>query len=253
MNVAAQGARGGVLPRGPRGRRSLFAWHDFAEAAEAGRAARPAPSSCSSSRASSSSCSAGGRARQRGRRPRRRRHRGDPLHVGHDRHAEGRRADPRQPAPQRRGRRAACSTSPSEDVVLGALPLFHSFGQTCGAERRDRAPAAMLTLIPRFDPGKALEIIARDKVTVFEGVPTMYAAMLHHPDADDADTSSLRVCASGGAAMPGRGHARVRGGVRLQDPRGLRPERDLAGRVVQPPRPRAQGPARSARRSRASR
>ena len=90
----------------------------------------------------------------------------------------------------------------SEDaVVLGALPLFHSFGQTCGLNACVRA-GGMLTLIPRFDPGKALEIIARDRVTVFEGVPTMYSAMLNHPDAGDADTSSLQVCASGGAAMP---------------------------------------------------
>ncbi|HYT10910.1 MAG TPA: AMP-binding protein, partial [Mycobacteriales bacterium] len=38
--------------------------------------------------------------------------------------------------------------------------------------------------------------------TIFEGVPTMYAAMLHHPDSAAADTSSLRTCVSGGAAMP---------------------------------------------------
>ena len=59
-----------------------------------------------------------------------------------------------------------------------------------------------LTLIPRFDPDKALEIIERDRVNVFEGVPTMYGAMLHTPGHEQRDTSSLRVCASGGAAMP---------------------------------------------------
>src|SRR3712207_1272797 len=89
-----------------------------------------------------------------------------------------------------------------EDVVLGALPLFHSFGQTCGLNATI-AGGGCLSLIPRFDPGKALEIIARDKVTIFQGVPTMYGAMLNHADADSADTSTLRVCASGGAAMPG--------------------------------------------------
>jgi long-chain acyl-CoA synthetase len=59
-----------------------------------------------------------------------------------------------------------------------------------------------LTLIPRFDGGKALEILDRDRVTVFEGVPTMYAAMLHDQRADETDTSALEVCVSGGAAMP---------------------------------------------------
>jgi long-chain acyl-CoA synthetase len=87
------------------------------------------------------------------------------------------------------------------DVLLGALPLFHSFGQTvclnCAA-----LVGATLTFIPRFDPGKALEIIQRDKVTMFAGVPTMYAAMLHHPEHDRYDTSCLRLCVSGGAAMP---------------------------------------------------
>jgi long-chain acyl-CoA synthetase len=88
-----------------------------------------------------------------------------------------------------------------EDVILGALPLFHSFGQTCclnGAV----SVGACLTLIPRFDPGKAMEIIERDKVTIFEGVPTMYHAMLHHPERERFDVSSLRLCVSGGSALP---------------------------------------------------
>src|SRR5439155_27044865 len=85
-----------------------------------------------------------------------------------------------------------------DDVVLGALPLFHSFGQTCGLNSCIAA-GGTLTLIPRFDPGKALEIIERDRVTVFEGVPTMYVAMLHGDKADSADTSCLRLCVSGGS------------------------------------------------------
>jgi long-chain acyl-CoA synthetase len=87
------------------------------------------------------------------------------------------------------------------DVMLGALPLFHSFGQTCGLNACVKG-GATLTLIPRFEPGKALEILQRDKVTIFEGVPTMYGALLNHPERESFDTSSLRVCASGGAALP---------------------------------------------------
>jgi long-chain acyl-CoA synthetase len=86
-------------------------------------------------------------------------------------------------------------------VTLGALPFFHAFGQTC-ALNATVAMGGSLTLIPRFDGGKALEIIERDGVTVFEGVPTMYAAMLNHQRADATDTSTLEVCVSGGAAMP---------------------------------------------------
>ena len=88
------------------------------------------------------------------------------------------------------------------DTLLGALPLFHSFGQTCGLNC-GVAAGARLTLIPRFDPGKALEIIQRDEVTIFEGVPTMYTAMLNSEKKEEVDLSSLRLCVSGGSAMPG--------------------------------------------------
>jgi long-chain acyl-CoA synthetase len=87
------------------------------------------------------------------------------------------------------------------DVILGALPLFHAFGQTCALNVAVRA-GACLDLIPRFDAGKALEVIDRDGVTVFEGVPTMYHALLNHPERERFDTSSLRLCVSGGAALP---------------------------------------------------
>jgi long-chain acyl-CoA synthetase len=86
-------------------------------------------------------------------------------------------------------------------VTLGALPLFHSFGQTCGLNATVGG-GGTLTLIPRFDPGKALEIIARDRVNIFQGVPTMYGAMLHHPGREGADVSTLKLCVSGGSAMP---------------------------------------------------
>ncbi len=88
-----------------------------------------------------------------------------------------------------------------DDVVMGCLPLFHSFGQTCGLNAVVGS-GACLTMLARFDPGKALEVIERDRVTVFQGVPTMYVALLHHPRRGDQDVSSLRVCVSGGAALP---------------------------------------------------
>jgi long-chain acyl-CoA synthetase len=84
-------------------------------------------------------------------------------------------------------------------ITLGALPMFHAFGQTCGLNAT-LAVGGLLTLLPRFDARQALAIVERDAVTVFEGVPTMYTAMLHIEDAPDA--SSLQVCVSGGAAMP---------------------------------------------------
>ena len=127
-----------------------------------------------------------------------------------------------------------------DDVVLGALPLFHSFGQTC-CMNACALSGATLTFIPRFDPAKALEIIERDKVTLFAGVPTMYNAMLNNDAREEHDHSSLRLCCSGGSAMPGELMRGFEKAFDTHDPRGLRAERDLAGRLLQPPRQGAQG------------
>ncbi|GAA5085278.1 long-chain acyl-CoA synthetase [Thermocatellispora tengchongensis] len=89
-----------------------------------------------------------------------------------------------------------------KDIYLVALPLFHSFGQTtmlnAGFRRR-----ATLVLLPRFEPGPALELMRKEKVTLFAGVPTMYWAMLSkiHADGDEVPTS-LKSATAGGASAP---------------------------------------------------
>jgi long-chain acyl-CoA synthetase len=89
----------------------------------------------------------------------------------------------------------------SDDVTFGGLPLFHSFGQTCCLNATVAAGAG-LTLLPRFDPAHALRTIAEHGATVFAGVPTMYGALLGVPERKDHDTSAMRVCVSGGSALP---------------------------------------------------
>src|ERR1700712_2349167 len=86
-----------------------------------------------------------------------------------------------------------------QDILLGALPLFHSFGQTCTLNAATRV-GATVELIPRFDPGLALKLIETRKVTKFLGVPTMFGALLNHPDLATTDVSSLNLCVSGGSA-----------------------------------------------------
>ena len=88
-----------------------------------------------------------------------------------------------------------------DDVLFGGLPLFHSFGQTC-ALNASVAGGSCLTLLPRFDGRQALDVVARDRVTVFLGVPTMYMALLNTPGREQADTSSVRLGVSGGASLP---------------------------------------------------
>lgn len=87
------------------------------------------------------------------------------------------------------------------DVLFGGLPLFHAFGQTC-ALNTAVAAGATLTLLPRFEPSKALEIIHRDGATVFLGVPTMFTALLHAAIPDGFDLSRLHLAVSGGASLP---------------------------------------------------
>ncbi len=88
-----------------------------------------------------------------------------------------------------------------DEVGLAVLPLFHSFGQTCVMNALIYT-GGTITMLPRFEPIKAMEIIQRDKVTYFAGVPTMYFYLLNHPEAGNYDLSSLRLCVSGGSAMP---------------------------------------------------
>jgi len=88
-----------------------------------------------------------------------------------------------------------------DDVVLGCLPLSHAFGMTCvlGAAI---STGASLALLPTFDPGTALEMVADERVTVFEGLPSMYASMLGATTGDDLNFGLLRVCISAGGPVP---------------------------------------------------
>jgi long-chain acyl-CoA synthetase len=88
-----------------------------------------------------------------------------------------------------------------DDVILGALPFFHVFGQACGLNSATKL-GACVSLIPKFDPQATLETIQRDGVTIFEGVPTMYSDVLHFDQREDYDTTSLRVGIVGGQSMP---------------------------------------------------
>jgi long-chain acyl-CoA synthetase len=98
------------------------------------------------------------------------------------------------------GAEKVLQTGPDE-IGLAVLPLFHSFGQTCVMNSLIYA-GGTVTLLPRFEPQKALEVLSRDRVTYFAGVPTMYFYLLNFPGAADYDLSALRRCCSGGSAMP---------------------------------------------------
>jgi long-chain acyl-CoA synthetase len=87
-----------------------------------------------------------------------------------------------------------------DDVVLGCLPLFHTFGQTCCMNTAFRVGATVV-LLPRFDGLQALQLLVDEKCTVFMGVPTMYIGLLEAAKTSDL-RPQLKTALSGGAALP---------------------------------------------------
>jgi long-chain acyl-CoA synthetase len=92
-----------------------------------------------------------------------------------------------------------------QDVALVTLPLFHSTAQTC-LMNCGFAGGFRLVLLPRFEPSAVLETMRREEIGFWIGVPTMYWALLQHARQHAIDTEPaaphLRLCVSGGAAMP---------------------------------------------------
>ncbi|MEM9189778.1 MAG: long-chain fatty acid--CoA ligase [Myxococcota bacterium] len=90
----------------------------------------------------------------------------------------------------------------SPDIAaLAVLPLFHSFGQTV-IQNAVLLSGGTVILLPRFDPTAAFNTMQSRQVSLFAGVPTMYFALLNHPEASSFDLGSLKYCVSGGSAMP---------------------------------------------------
>ena len=88
-----------------------------------------------------------------------------------------------------------------DTVALGILPLFHSFGQTV-IQNAVLATGGSIVLMSRFDAAGAMALMQKHGVSFFAGVPTMYFALLNHPEASRYDLSALRHCVSGGASLP---------------------------------------------------
>ena len=109
-----------------------------------------------------------------------------------------------------------------EGRVLGALPLFHIFANSCVLNRAILS-GATIALLARFDPAEALAAIRRLKLTDLCGVPAMYQAMLDHPDCAKTSFASVDQCFSGGAAMsaPLKARFEERTGARLLEGYGL--------------------------------
>ena len=88
-----------------------------------------------------------------------------------------------------------------DDVCMGVLPLFHSFGQTCMMNAAFLCECS-LVLVPRFDGHRVYEAISRDRVSLLAMVPTMFHFLVNYKKEETLDLSSVRVAITGGAPMP---------------------------------------------------
>ncbi|AST92792.1 long-chain fatty acid--CoA ligase [Sutcliffiella cohnii] len=89
----------------------------------------------------------------------------------------------------------------AEEVVLGVLPFFHVYGMTT-VMNLSVMQAFEMVLVPKFDATTMLKLIQKYKPTLFPGAPTIYIALLNHPDIEKYDLSSIDSCISGSAPLP---------------------------------------------------
>lgn len=90
---------------------------------------------------------------------------------------------------------------PGQEVALCVLPFFHSYGMTV-CMNISVFNGFTMVLIPRFDVKALLESIQRYRANIFPGTPTIYVALINHPDTPKYDLSSIRGCLSGAAPLP---------------------------------------------------
>jgi len=87
------------------------------------------------------------------------------------------------------------------EIVLTIIPLFHSYGMSSGMNYAIYN-AATDVLLPKFDINDVMDAINKYKPTVIPGVPTLYIAIINHPDVSKFDLSSIKYCISGSATLP---------------------------------------------------
>ncbi len=91
---------------------------------------------------------------------------------------------------------------PGEERMMGVLPFFHVFAMTV-VMNLTIALGGSIVMRPRFELDPVLEDVTKKKPTLFPGVPTMYTAIVNHPKLDKFDLTSIKICLSGGAPLPG--------------------------------------------------
>ena len=94
-----------------------------------------------------------------------------------------------------------CMDLSTADRMMIQVPMFHCFGMVL-AMTASMTHGVTMSPIPAFSPRKGLDCINREKITAFHGVPTMFIAMLSHPDFEKTDFSSMRTGIMAGSPCP---------------------------------------------------
>jgi long-chain acyl-CoA synthetase len=154
--------------------------------------------------------------------------------------AQGRPADPLPAVHERRGPPQRFRMD-RDSVVVAVMPLFHALGLS-GILNATILAGGTVRPLPKFDPTRVLEVVDGDRATILHGVPTMYHALLHHPERTSYDLSSLTACGSAGAAIAADPRPQHHGRLPEQ---GGRDRRGVRRRLAAQWRPRLRGRGRA--------
>lgn len=88
-----------------------------------------------------------------------------------------------------------------EEIFMGILPFFHVFAMTC-VLNFSVAVGAKMILLPKFELGPAMKLMAATQPTCMPGVPTLYNALMNAPNLPKKAVQNLKFCLSGGAPLP---------------------------------------------------
>ena len=94
------------------------------------------------------------------------------------------------------------SAEPGNERIMAAIPFFHVYGMTAAMNFAIYL-GGQLVIVPNPRPiDNVMRVIAKERTTIFPGVPAMYNGIINHPAAKTLDLSSIKVCISGSAALP---------------------------------------------------
>ncbi len=98
-------------------------------------------------------------------------------------------------------REALLPTAMERERILCVMPLFHSYAMAMGLFLAANCRGT-LVIVERYRPEAVLELVEKERITIFPGGPTLFTSLLGHPDFGRTDWSSVHTCYSGSAALP---------------------------------------------------